>query len=170
MLMGKHVNLRSPQKEDSVEYFEWINNRELVMLNSPYKPISWEAHSAWFQSLNKDQTFETFSIVENKSCSLIGSCSLRHIDLIHRNAELQIRIGNADFLGKGLGSDATLILLDHAFKDLNLKRVYLHVFESNKRAIAAYEKCGFIKEGLLQQAAYINGEYINILLMAKLNG
>ena len=68
----------------------------------------------------------------------------------------------------GYGTDAIHLLLNFAFKDLNLNRVYLHVFETNERALRFYEKCGFIKEGVLRQAAYIDGHYLNVLVMAIL--
>ena len=47
-------------------------------------------------------------------------------------------------------------------------RIYLYVFETNPRAIRAYEKCGFVHEGKLRQSVYRNGRYIDILLMSIL--
>jgi RimJ/RimL family protein N-acetyltransferase len=50
----------------------------------------------------------------------------------------------------------------------NLNRIFLYVYETNPRAIRAYEKVGFVKEGLLRDAIYRNGCYINVLLMSVL--
>jgi RimJ/RimL family protein N-acetyltransferase len=58
--------------------------------------------------------------------------------------------------------------LRFAFDDLNLERVYLHVFETNKAAIRVYEKIGFVHEGVLRKAAYINGEYLSLIVMGIL--
>ena len=109
-----------------------------------------------------------FSIVEKKSNLLIGTCSLRSINHQHRNAELQIRIGVAKARGVGYGVEAVNLLLDHAFLDLNLQRVFLNVFEGNEVAIAAYKKCGFEMEGCQRRAVFIDGKYLDVYMMSVL--
>ncbi len=99
--------------------------------------------------------------------SLIGTCQLHAIDPIHRTAELQIRIAPSHH-GQGYGTEAVGLLLDHAFKDLNLHRVQLHVFATNARAIRVYEKAGFAREGVLLEAAYIDGKYVDVVVMGVL--
>lgn len=165
-MQGNLVNLRAPRQEDSNSYFRWINDRELVLQNSTYRPISEVEHERWFNNLAQDKNQVLFSIVENEHGYLIGSCSLRHINWIHSNAELQIRIGEKEFHGRGYGAEAITLLLQHGFNDLHLQRIYLEVFSNNTRAISAYEKAGFITEGVKKKAAYINGVFIDILLMA----
>lgn len=168
-MYGKQIILRSLLEEDSEHYFRWINDRQLVNHNANYKPVSEFEHEKWFNTVNFSQDTKTFSIVENKHFKLIGSCSLRAINHIHRNAELQIRIGEYDFQNKGLGTEAINLLVDFGFNDLNLKRIYLHVFSDNFPAIRAYEKCDFQYEGLLRKAAFINGKYIDINIMSVIN-
>jgi hypothetical protein len=48
-------------------------------------------------------------------------------------------------------------MLCHAFHDLNLHRVYLHVVAANSRAHAFYERLGFVLEGMLRDAVYKAG-------------
>ena len=60
------------------------------------------------------------------------------------------------------------LLLNFAFKDLNLHRVYLHVFATNSAAIRAYEKAGFVYEGKLRSAAHIDGAYVDVVIMSVL--
>jgi len=83
-------------------------------------------------------------------------------------AELQIRIGDAADRGRGVGSEAVGLLLRFAFDDLNLQRVQLHVFADNAAAIRVYEKAGFVREGVLRQAAHIGGKYVDVVLMGIL--
>jgi RimJ/RimL family protein N-acetyltransferase len=42
------------------------------------------------------------------------------------------------------------VMLRYAFRELNLHRVTLTVFEYNPRAIRSYEKAGFVVEGRLR--------------------
>lgn len=167
-MLGECVNLRAMMEADSPHYFRWINDKELVQFNAPFKPVSEAQHDQWFASVGNDPRIVVFSIVENKSDILIGSCSLRHIDLLHQHAELQIRIGEMEYHNRGYGTEAVNLLVEHGFYDLNLSRIYLHVFADNERAIRSYEKCGFEWEGTLRNAVFIDGEFKNIHLMAIL--
>ncbi len=166
---GKHIYLRPLLAEDSDAYFKWINDKELVLKNAQFKPISKSAHEKWFENIVLDNSIIIFSIIANQNHKLIGSCSLRNIDLNHHNAELQIRIGEIDYHGQGFGSEAIHLLIEYGFLKMNLKRIYLHVFSHNIAAIKAYRKCHFKQEGVLKKAAYINGEYIDVIVMAIIN-
>jgi RimJ/RimL family protein N-acetyltransferase len=165
-MRGSLVTLRTVLAEDSDYYYQWINNKELVLLNSDFKPVSREEHDRWFTSLNDQQHLALFSIVTNQEQQLIGSCSLRNINSHHKNAELQIRIGDFDYHNRGYGSDAIKLLVQYGFSKLNLHRIYLYVFADNLKAIKAYKKCNFRIEGELEEAACINGKFINLILMA----
>ena len=166
MIKGNLVTIRHLKEGDRNIYHKWINDRALVNFNKIYRPISEVNHNDWFDKVTKIYNLAIFSIVENSDNSLIGSCSLRNIDYLHKNARVQIRIGESDKRGNGFGSEAVFLLLCHAFEDLNLERVYLNVFVDNKRAIKAYNKIGFIEEGLLRRAVFINGSYVDSILMS----
>lgn len=148
--------------------FDWINDRAQVLFNAPYKPVSLAQHEDWFTAIQRRDDVVIFGIRLLESDKLIGSCQLHNINMVHRFAELQIRLGNVAERGKGLGTEALRLLLDFAFKDLNLHRVYLHVFGTNAAAIKMYEKVGFVREGVLSQAAYIDGEYLDVCVMGVL--
>lgn len=160
------VQLRPVIQEDSSYYFKWINDEALVLQNSNFRPVSELEHQQWFAQIGLNPQVQTFSIVETQHERLIGSCSLRHIDLLHRNAELQIRIGEVAFQNIGLGTQAVNQLVEYGFYNLGLQRIYLHVFSYNTRAIRAYEKSNFSVEGTLRKGARINGQFIDLILMS----
>jgi diamine N-acetyltransferase len=157
--------------------YAWINDRDHVLLNKPYAPVHENQHREWFEAIQRCSNVVVFGIraLENAESPqgstggrLIGSCQLHDINYVHRSAELQIRIGDASAQGKGYGTEAVRFLLRFAFRDLNLHRVYLHVFATNERAIHLYEKVGFVREGVLRQMAHIDGQYVDALVMAIL--
>lgn len=88
----------------------------------------------------------------------LGTISLKNIDLCSKNAEFAISL-RKEARGKGVGQSAISILLDKAFSEFNLERVYLNVLSDNNRAIHVYEKCGFIYEGEFRKHIYIHGKY-----------
>lgn len=77
-------------------------------------------------------------------------------------------IGDKSAWNQGCGSEATHLMLQHGFENLNLHRIYLRVYQNNPRAIRAYEKVGYIHEGRMRQAIYKNGKFEDVLLMSVL--
>jgi RimJ/RimL family protein N-acetyltransferase len=170
MLRGKLVELSALTDEDSETMLRWINDRDLVLLSAPYRPVDEANHREWFNSVRRRSDVVIFGIRELASGQLVGSCQLLGISLVHRKAELQIRIGEADARGRGYGREAVELLVDFAFNDLNLNRVELTVLDGNEPALKTYLSVGFKHEGTLRQAAYIDGKYVDLVAMAILRG
>jgi RimJ/RimL family protein N-acetyltransferase len=156
------------RRSDARQLFAWINDRELVLFNAPYTPVHERQHLKWFDALETRRDAVIFGIRRRAHGRLLGVCQLVSISPVHRAAELQIRIGAPSARDRGLGTSAVRTLVDFAFRDLNLRRVSLHVFATNGRAIRAYEKAGFAREGLLRQAAHIDGSYVDVVVMGIL--
>lgn len=170
VMQSENIRLRPLQKADAPLLYQWISDRELVIHNAPYFPISETDHELWVERMmTKRSDLVIFVIEELNSGVAIGTCQLLNINWVHRSAELQIRIGSGEHHGRGYGSKAVQLLCTFGFSDLNLHRIYLHVFANNARAIRAYEKCGFVKEGLLREAAYVAGQRTDVILMARLD-
>jgi RimJ/RimL family protein N-acetyltransferase len=77
-------------------------------------------------------------------------------------------IGDKGHWRKGYATEATQLMVNHAFDTLNLNRVQLDVFSFNKRAIQVYERVGFVCEGTLRQTQYNNGAYHDDIVMSVL--
>lgn len=133
--------------EDSPTLFAWINDRELVELSATFRPVTVGEHARWFAAIRRRDDVEIFGIRQVTDGRLVGSCQLNDIDRGAGTAQLQIRIGERDAWGRGYGTEAVRLLVRHAFEELDLNRVDLHVFATNERAIRAYEKAGFVREG-----------------------
>jgi RimJ/RimL family protein N-acetyltransferase len=98
----------------------------------------------------------------------IGNIALFDFDWRIRMAELGVLIGDKEYWNKGYGTEAVGLLIKHAFATLNLNRVFLRVYQTNPRAIRAYEKAGFVHEGRFRQAHYHDGEYVDVIFMSVL--
>lgn len=166
MLTLDNVKLRAVKKTDSMLLFDMINEPDIVRFNAPYKPVDEIHHEKWLENLLADSN-KVFFIIESDN-KPVGSIQLIDIHPIHRNAELTVRIGDKNHRGKGIGSKALKILCRYAFKDLGLVRVWLRVFSTNELAIAAYKKAGFSVEGKMEKAAYIEGRFVDVIVMGLL--
>lgn len=72
------------------------------------------------------------------------------------------------FRGQGLGARLTRTALDAA-RRRGVVRVELTVRADNARAIALYERLGFVHEGVMRDASLIDGVYGDVLLMASID-
>jgi RimJ/RimL family protein N-acetyltransferase len=79
-----------------------------------------------------------------------------------------ITMGVKDAWGHGYGTEATQLMLDHAFGSLGLHRIALTVFEFNERAIRAYRRCGFVVEGRARESIWRDGRWWDELAMSML--
>lgn len=168
LLRGDHVELTALRDADSELLFKWINDREEMLPNASYSPVHERNHAEWFDSIRRRPDVVIFGIHMLVTGELIGSCQLLNVDRRHSTAELQIRIGDDEARGKGYGTEAVRLLLAHAFRDMDLERVQLHVFAGNERAIRAYEKAGFHREGRLRSAVYLDGQRSDVVVMGIL--
>ncbi len=99
---------------------------------------------------------------------LIGTCAFSQLDGDNGSALYHITIGEKDAWGHGYGTEATDLMLRHAFQTLALHRVSLSVFEFNERAIRSYRSAGFVVEGRSREAIWRDGRYWDELTMSIL--
>lgn len=106
-------------------------------------------------------------VIERRT--VIGEIRLDRVDLTDRRASLAVGIVDPGALGCGYGTEAVRLVLEHAFGGLGLHRVSARVLAFNARAIRCYEKCGFVIEGREREAALIDGEWHDDLIMGVLD-
>lgn len=163
-IVGERIYLSPMNSEDYLKYVEWLNNYEIAKgVNHVCNIVSIEGEKAWLEKATTEKY--NFAIVNKENDTLIGNISLMHIHEINRTAELGIFIGDENYLSRGYGSEAIKLLLDYAFRYVNLNNIMLKVFDYNKRAIKAYEKCGFKVYGVWKKSHYFNGEYSDEIFM-----
>ena len=163
-IVGERVYLSPINSEDCLKYVEWLNDFETAKYIAQYsKILTIEKKEEWI-SKKKDKEY-TFAIILKDCDKLIGNISLVNIKDIDKTAELGIFIGDKDYLSKGYGSEAIMLLLDYGFNYLNLNNIMLKVLAFNERAIKAYQKCGFKIFGTWKESIYFNGEYVDEVYM-----
>jgi len=163
-IIGDKVYLSPMNSEDYLKYVEWLNNYEIAKgVNQIINMVSIESEKAWLEKAMSEKY--CFAIINKDNDTLLGNISLMKIHEVNRTAELGIFIGDENYLSRGYGSEAIMLLLDYAFRYLNLNNIMLRVFSYNKRAIKAYEKCGFKTFGVWKECHYFDGEYSDEIYM-----
>src|SRR5206468_3077409 len=115
------------------------------------RPITRAWEEDYLRRMADSATDLVLGVVVREGEKFIGAVGLHQIDSRNRHAGLGVALGDRTAWGKGYGTEATALLVRHAFCTLNLNRVWLEVYEYNARAVRAYEKVGFRLEGRLRQ-------------------
>ncbi len=165
------IYLRELDRADLARINTWRADRELVdLLGANFRHVGAEIDNRWFDAYLGARTNNVrLAICRAADSALIGAVYLLEIDWVNRSAEFSIQIGEAEARGQGFGAAATRAALAHAFDDLNLHRVWLTLLASNARAESLYKKAGFEREGVLRDAAFKEGRYVDVVTMAILD-
>lgn len=170
MLTGPRVTLRAMEREDLLRVHAFNNDLavELAGGGDPPWPQSLARLTADFERRaaegGRDGT--NFAIVADEQ--MIGFCGVRELDAVARTCEFGITIGDQAYWGRGYGREAIGLVLDYAFRLLNVRRVFLRVHSRNERAIRAYRACGFVEEGRLRRHVWSDGAYDDLVFMGIL--
>lgn len=107
------------------------------------------------------------TIVHKETGRFMGMTALKVDVPKNRDAELGICIGK-EWWGNGYGTEIMEWLVGYAFEGMGFRRLSLGVFQSNKRAIALYDKLGFVREGAKREALLDEGKWVDIIWMGIL--
>ena len=179
MIYGERIRFRGVERDDISKFAAWLNDPEVRKGLAMHMPMSSADEESWFEDMLKRPVDEHVLGIEVRQPSteggeerwkLIGNCAFFNLEWRNRASEFGILIGDKAYWSQGYGTEAVRLLLRHGFETLNLNRIFLRVFENNPRAIRAYEKAGFVLEGRQRQAEFMDGKYIDVLVMSILKG
>jgi RimJ/RimL family protein N-acetyltransferase len=168
-LEGELVVLRRHVPANVTAFQRWYSDAEVARL-ARYQdgPMRADEIDRFFQLRALGAESLTMAIHEREANRLIGSCAFSQLDGENGSAMYHITIGEKDAWGHGYGTEATQLMLDHAFGSLGLHRIALTVFEFNERAIRAYRRCGFVVEGRARESIWRDGRWWDELAMSML--
>lgn len=169
ILEGELVTLRRHVPGNLAAFRRWYADPEIARLaryqQTPMRPDEIER---FFAARVVGTDALAMAVHERATDRLIGTCAFSQLDGANGSALYHITIGESDTWGRGYGTEATQLMLDHAFGTLGLHRIALFVFEFNERAIRAYERCGFVIEGRSRESIWRDGRWWDELAMSIL--
>ncbi len=171
MIPGNNVRLRAIEREDIPRFVRWLNDPEVIRHLMIIAPLSLAGEEKWVarqQELPAHEQVLAIETFDQGEWVHVGNTGLNNHDWINRHAEFGIFIGEKSYWGRGIGLEATRLMLHYGFGRLNLNRIYLHVDADNLRGIRCYEKAGYVHEGRLRQTKLIDGQHVDWLVMSVL--
>ncbi|MGG0655398.1 GNAT family N-acetyltransferase [Rummeliibacillus pycnus] len=108
-----------------------------------------------------------FSMIEQKSNEIIGTCGFNSLDFENAKAEIGYDIAKA-YWGMGYAPEGINALLNYAFETLKLNRIEAKVEPANVNSIKVLQKLNFTFEGTLRQYEKSKGNFIDINMYSLL--
>ena len=168
-LTGSRVVLRRHVPGNVAAFQRWYADPEIARLAryqaTPMRP---EEIERFFAGRVAGPESLAMAVHEKATDRLVGTCAFSQLDGDNGSALYHITIGEADAWGHGFGTEATRLMVDHAFGTLGLHRIALNVFEFNERAIRAYRRVGFLVEGRSRESIWRDGRWWDELAMSIL--
>lgn len=172
MIRGENVDLRAVERTDAHALYEWLNDPPVMRgWGSSASAISLAEAQRQIEGWIAEEIVHgrpEALVIETAERAPIGLIVLRSERPEARAVELSILIGEPDLWGQGLGADALETILDACFNGWNLHRVWLRSEAWNVRAHRLYTRAGFRQEGVLRQAAFLDGRYEDVLVFGLL--
>jgi RimJ/RimL family protein N-acetyltransferase len=171
MLRGDRIGLRARRESDvsvlHVELYDDVVNWSRAGSRA-WRPISPDSADSPFAVSGPADDVARFSVVRLADDELAGSALLWGIDLHNRTAHLGLSL-RPSFRGHGLGTDVVRVLCQYGFTVRGLRRLQLETLADNAAMIQAAVRAGFVREGTLRSAAWVNGEILDEVLFGLLH-
>ena len=173
MIKGKIVGLRAVEKEDLPYLRDWRNIPNFRKHFREVRELSLTDQEAWFDSLQKTKHINyMFIVVDLKTNEPIGAAGLLYINWTIRSGDFSFYIGEDEmYIGDdGKAKEAAQLLIDYGFKNLNLHKIWMELYEFDTQKIEFFKNdFDFQKDGLLRDNCFEDGRYWNSLILSLIN-
>ncbi|MCW8379974.1 GNAT family N-acetyltransferase [Streptomyces justiciae] len=168
VLTGEKTVLRPFTEADAEVMAEIIRDPEVVRFTGgPDAEFTLEHLRSWYGSRSAQPDRLDLAVTDRATGELVGEVVLYEWDARARGCTFRTFLGPRG-RGRGLGSEATRLVVGYGFEELGLHRVQLEVYGHNTRALRAYEKVGFVREGVRREADLRDGRWVDWVIMAVL--
>lgn len=175
-LSGSLVTLRPFAEGDAEALFACIDVEAMRLTGSAHseeEARAWIARgpapqmAEWYATRNAQPDRLDLAVVDNVGGQLVGEVVLNDWDEGNHSCNFRIMLGPRA-RGRGLGTEAAVLVLEHAFTALGLHRVQLEHYAFNPRAGRSYAKAGFVTEGRRRDTLLYDGQWVDAITMAAL--
>ncbi len=169
LIIGKRIYLKILKEENATaDYSGWLNdaevNKYLVTKNATIQELK-----NYIAEKLADDNCLFFGIFIKSNHWHIGNLKLETIDWRKKSADFGILIGDKNYWGKGLATEATKLIVDFAFNKLKLVILELGVIADNLVALKVYEKIGFKVDKINKEEIRHNGRSMDQIIMTIKN-
>lgn len=164
-LKSERIYLRQLQEEDlKGNYLNWLNDDEVCENNSHHVyPYNIESAKDYINYARNTRNDLILAICLNDNDKHIGNISIQSINYPYRNGEFAILLGEKDYWNKGYSKESSIMIVKHAFDNINLHRIYCGTTSNNIGMQKLADSLGMKKEGVRRDAFFKKGKFQDII-------
>lgn len=163
-ILGTKVNLRPFETKD-IEYMEeCLKDFEVIKLTGSPMAIDNALIKNWYSTRNEQVDRLDLAIIDKCNNRVVGEVVINEYDEVNNSMNYRILMGPKG-RNRGLGTEATKLILDYVFLNTDLNQLTLSVYAFNPRAKRVYEKTGFVLESINEAELEFEGKMIDSLNM-----
>lgn len=166
VLHGDRIVLRPIVAADADAMFAGLDDEESNRLTGTHETFTRDGVAAHCARVAAADDRWDYAI--EVAGQMVGEVVLNEIDETNASASIRIAIWEPEARGNGYGTEAMRLLTGFGFEQVGLHRIELGVYAFNPRAIRAYEKVGYKREGTRREALFRDGKWIDSHTMALL--
>ncbi len=173
-ITGEKVVLRPFTADDLPGMLEVLRDPETLKLTGtvhddaePASLAEEKSFHDWYASRNDQPDRLDLAVIDGARGGCVGEAVLNEWDPGNHSCSFRIALGPAG-RGRGLGTEATRLIVGYGFERLGMHRISLEVYSFNPRARRVYEKAGFRAEGVLRESLRYGGQWIDATVMSIL--
>lgn len=168
-IKGNIIELLPLNSKNIKSYIKWINNPKVRLYARNILPQTIEDAKTYLEGQEeKNRTIISFEIWHRNDKKTIGDVELFDINWFDSKAYIGLMIGEPEYWGQGVGTEAIELITNYGFKELNLNKLYAIVFAPNRASCRCFEKNNYKREALLSQDVFIDGEFLDTYLYSIL--
>jgi RimJ/RimL family protein N-acetyltransferase len=172
MIKGKTVGLRALEREDLILLRDWRNIQSFRRNFREFRELNLANQEAWFTRTVASPNDFMFVIERLEDKKPLGACGLLYTNWIIRSADFSFYIGYEEKYidNEGYAREAAQLLIDYGFKNLNLNKIWMELYEFDKMKIEFFTKTfGFKTDGTLRENCFEDGKYWNSYIISLLS-
>lgn len=168
-LRGERVVLRPVTVDDVAELMPMLRDAESSRLTGSHGDgeLDEARLRTWYGTRRDQDDRLDLAVVERTTGSVSGEAVLNEWEPGNESCSFRICLVPGCW-GRGLGTEATRLIVGYGFEELGLHRISLEVYAFNPRARRVYEKVGFVAEGVLRDALLWEGRRVDATVMSIL--
>lgn len=169
-IQSERIYLRDIREEDlNQDFWDAVNDPDIMKYSEQrHFPITKEDFTGYWEK-HHNKKDEPWMMILLKDGNLhIGNIKVGPINWIHRRAEVSLWLLKS-YWNQGLGTEAINLIVDYAFKRLNLCKLTAGIYKGNEGSIKAFSKAGFQPEGILTKQIWFESSWMDVVLMAVWN-
>lgn len=164
-LASDDVTLRTIEEEDLPFLRDTINDPVVRRYLARQGPYNLAQEEAFFENVvSADDDLNLLVCAGDEPAGTIG---LHPLNPVEGSSEIGIFLAE-EYWGRGLGTEASQLVTDYAFRERAHHRVTARVIEGNAASRGLWETLGFRQEATMRDAAFRDGEYVDVYWYAIL--